>query len=87
MNEAELIKEIAIVEAKRRKVEAGKATGRGHKKVRFQTNLRTDETVAKQVGIGGKDTYRKAEKIFEHQDLIPVVVAKAESVVTLGEPR
>jgi hypothetical protein len=69
MNEGELIKEIVAEEARRRKIEAGKETGRGHKKVTLKSvePLRIPKIatiVAKQVGLGGKDTYRKADKIW-----------------------
>jgi len=36
--------------------------------VEIQTNVRTDERVAKELGIGGKDTFHKAEYIYQNAD-------------------
>lgn len=36
--------------------------------VESKTNVRTDGLVAKEVGLGGKDTYRKAKYIYENAD-------------------
>jgi hypothetical protein len=70
MKEAELRKEIVAEEAKKRQVNAGKQYGEKHPKSQelspiSDKPLRTDDTVGKQVGVGGRDTYRKAEKIWE----------------------
>lgn len=72
MKEAELREEIVVEEAKRRELsgkdETGKAGGRGKKNPSpksAQGLLKTDDIVGKQSGIGGKDTYQKAKKIWE----------------------
>jgi ParB-like chromosome segregation protein Spo0J len=49
MKEAELLKEILAEEARRKEIEAGKVTGRGHKKVSLELDkpLRASKEIAK----------------------------------------
>jgi len=61
MNEAELIKEIVAEEARKRML----AGVQVDPSLISDEGRRTDKTVAKQVSLGGKDTYRKAEKIWD----------------------
>ena len=57
------------------RIESAKAKVRmseGGKGVEIKTPLRTEDVVAKKLGIGGKDTYRKEKYIVDHQsDLSP----------------
>ena len=71
MNEAELIKEIVAEEARRRQEatfpEKGQKGFQSNVPQTFAEHLRAPETaatVASQVGLGSKETYRKAEKVW-----------------------
>lgn len=66
MNEAELIEEIVAEEAREKQLtELKQYQGETvRQKSDKREPLRTDETVATQVGLGSRDTYRKAEKVW-----------------------
>ena len=75
MNEAELIKEIVAEEARKKqeatqlagKDKEGKPIFKGSVTPKSAEPIRAPETaaiVAKQVGLGRRDTYRKAEKVW-----------------------